>query len=178
MQQVSMTTSWNRRSDKQADRPKSDQSARALERSAAKRDGRQLEAWANEGGISPAYADPPRILIVDNDIVSATWLERTVHAVDMRETRVAYSGHAALAIAAEFHPGVVLLELELFDWHGYELGEIMRGQARGAPMRFIALTSNREHAGRERARAAGFDRYLLKPIVEVELSEVLETLSR
>jgi CheY-like chemotaxis protein len=39
----------------------------------------------------------------------------------------------------------------------------------------IALTSNREHGGRERAREAGFDRYLLKPIVEVELSELLQT---
>ena len=82
---------------------------------------------------------------------------------------------AALAIAAEFHPRAVLLELELVDWNGYELGEFMRGRAQSGQMRLVALTSNREHGGRERARVAGFDRYLLKPIVEVELSELLET---
>ena len=139
---------------------------------------RQPEAWANEGGNTAASADPLRILIVDNDIASASWLDRTVHALGLCETWVAYSGHAALAIAAEFHPRVVLLELELADWKGYELGEFMRGRAQSDPMRLIALTSNRAHGGRERARVAGFDRYLLKPIVEVELSELLEMPSR
>jgi CheY-like chemotaxis protein len=178
MQQVSMTSSWNRRSDKPADRTKSDRSARALGRSAVKGDERQLEAWPNAGGNTAASADPLRILIVDNDIASATWLDRTVHTVGLCETRVAYSGHAAVSIAAEFHPRVVLLELELLDWNGYELGEFMRGRAQSDPLRLIALTSNREHGGRERARLAGFDRYLLKPIVEVELSALLETPSR
>jgi CheY-like chemotaxis protein len=182
MQQVSMTSSWNRRSDKPADRTTSDRSARApgrsAVRSAVKGDERQLEAWPNEGGNSAASADPLRILIVDNDIASATWLDRTVHTVGLCETRVAYSGHAAVSIAAEFHPRVVLLELELLDWNGYELGEFMRGRAQSDPLRLIALTSNREHGGRERARLAGFDRYLLKPIVEVELSALLETPSR
>ena len=173
MQQVSMTTSWNRRSDKPADR-----SPRALEMSAAKGDARQLEAWVNEGGNTAIAAGPLRMLIVDNDIASATWLDRTVHAAGVCETRVAYSGHAALAIAADFHPQVVLLELELLDWNGYELGDFLRGRAQTDSMRLIALSSNREHAGRERARLAGFDRYLLKPIVEVELSELLETPTR
>ena len=178
MQQVSMTTSWSRRSDKPADRTKSDQSARPPASSAIRGDARQLEAWANEGGNTAASAEPLRILIVDNDIASATWLDRTVRAVGLRETRVAYSGHAAVAIAAEFHPRVVLLELGLLDWNGYELGEFLRGRSQSDPMRLIALTSNREEGGRERARVAGFDRYLLKPIVEVELSELLETPSR
>lgn len=101
-----------------------------------------------------------------------------MHAVGLCDTRVAYSGHAALAIATEFHPRIVILELELLDWNGYELGEFIRGRTHSGPIRLIAMTSNRGHGGRERARLAGFDRYLLKPIVEVELSELLQTPSR
>jgi CheY-like chemotaxis protein len=41
-------------------------------------------------------------------------------------------------------------------------------------VRLIALTSSPEHAGREEARAAGFERYLVKPIASVELSNVME----
>src|SRR4029077_4586230 len=103
-----------------------------------------------------------------------TWLDRTVQALGFSETRVAYSGHAALAIAAGFHPRGVLLELARSDWNGYELGKFMRGRAQSVQIRLIALTSNRDHGGRERARAAGFDRYLQKPIGEVELLELLQ----
>lgn len=175
MQHVSMTTSWKRRSDHPTYRMKSDQSPRALASAVVTGHARQPEAWVNEGGNTAASANPPRILIVDNDIACASWLDRTIQTLGFCETWVAYSGHAALAIAAEFHPRIVLLELELADWNGYELGEFMRGRAQSEPMRLIALTSNREYGGRERARMAGFDRYLLKPIVEVELSELLQT---
>jgi CheY-like chemotaxis protein len=174
MGHVSMTTSWKRQSDQPRYRTNSDQSPRALESAVVTGHARQPEAWANEGGNTAASANPLRILIVDNDIASASWLDRTLHALGFCETWVAYSGHAALAIAAEFHPRIVLLELELADWNGYELGEFMRGRAQSDPMRLIALTSNREQGGRERAREAGFDRYFLKPIVEVELSELLQ----
>jgi CheY-like chemotaxis protein len=41
-------------------------------------------------------------------------------------------------------------------------------------MRLIALTPSHEHAGRELARAAGFERYLLKPIVAFDLQGVMQ----
>lgn len=113
MQQVSMSTSWKRRSDKPTDRTKSDHSPCALERVAVTGHARQPQGWANDRGNNAAPSDPLRLLIVDNDIASATWLDRTLHALGVCDTRVAYSGHAALAITAEFHPRVVLLELEL-----------------------------------------------------------------
>jgi two-component system CheB/CheR fusion protein len=89
-------------------------------------------------------------------------------------TRVAYSGHAAMAIAAEFNPGVVLLDLGLFDMNGYELAQALRVQAQGHDLRLIALTSSPEHAAREQARVAGFERYLMKPVVSLDLSDLLE----
>jgi CheY-like chemotaxis protein len=38
----------------------------------------------------------------------------------------------------------------------------------------IALTASREHEGRELARVAGFERYLLKPVAALDLSNLLK----
>jgi CheY-like chemotaxis protein len=114
-----------------------------------------------------------RILLVDNDMSEADSLELMLHASGYSDTRVAYSGHAALAIAAEFGPDVVLLDLSLLDLTGYEVAQSLREQAQSRHLRLIALTSSRAHAGREQARAAGFECYLLKPVASVELSELM-----
>jgi CheY-like chemotaxis protein len=114
-------------------------------------------------------------LIVDNDVESSSSLEFMSHASGYSETRVAYSGHTALAIAAEFQPAVVLLELSLLDMSGYEVARLLRERAQGHDLRLIALTSSREHAGRELARVAGFERYLLKPVASLDLSGLLQT---
>jgi two-component system CheB/CheR fusion protein len=117
---------------------------------------------------------PVRILIVDDDIKSSDSLERILHASGYSETRVAYSGHAALAIAEEFQPSVVLLELSLRDMSGYEVARLLRERGQSHDLRLIALTSSREHAGRELARVAGFERYLLKPVAALDLSQLLQ----
>jgi CheY-like chemotaxis protein len=122
--------------------------------------------------------DRARILIVDNDMISADALEQMLHALGHSETRVAYSGEAALSIAADFRPEVVLLDLSLLDMTGYHLAESLRDRAQSRQVRLIALTSSPEHAGREQARAAGFERYLVKPIASVALLAVVETPSR
>jgi CheY-like chemotaxis protein len=97
-----------------------------------------------------------------------------LHASGYSETRVAYSGRAALAIAADFQPGVALLDLSLLDMTGYELARSLREQAQGQNLRLIALTSSPEHAAREQARVAGFERYLMKPVAALDLSTLLD----
>ena len=115
-----------------------------------------------------------RILIIDNDMSAADSLEHMLRALGYSETRVAYSDRAALTIAAEFRPDVVLLELNLLDMGGYELARLLRQHAQSQELRLIALTSSREHADRDLARSVGFERYLLKPIGATDLSDLLE----
>lgn len=136
-------------------------------------DARQLQIWEDEGGQSVFSAEPLRVLIVESDVCTSGLLELMLHASG-HETRVAHSGATALAIAAEFHPSVVLLELELPDMSGYDVGRLLREHAQTHDLRLIALTSSRAHAGRELARVAGFERYLLKPVAAVDLAALLE----
>lgn len=165
-----MTTSWRRLSDeahKHAD-------ARGGQASPVKvNEAQQVATWENEGGQSALPMEPLRILIVDDDIESCSALELMLDALGHAETRVAYSGHAALAIATAFQPSMVLLELGLLDMSGYEVGRILRERAQRHDLRLIALTSRREHAGRELARVAGFERYLLKPVVAIDLAALI-----
>jgi CheY-like chemotaxis protein len=118
--------------------------------------------------------EPVRILIVEKDLRSSESLERRLHASGYSETRAASSGEDALAIAADFQPSVVLLELDLPDMSSYDVARLLRDRAQCRQLRLIALTDSREHAGREMARVAGFERYLLKPIDSRDLSELLQ----
>jgi len=117
-----VTTSWKRISDHQPGRAGSDAKFAPAVQLTAK--GVQLEAWEGEGGKTAVAQAAVRFLIVDNDMRSADALELMLHASAYSETRVAYSGHAALAIAAEFLPDVILLDLT-----DYELGHALRKQA-------------------------------------------------
>jgi CheY-like chemotaxis protein len=171
------TTSWRRRSDERGSHVDSDSTRSTPVLPLPAKEAQQLEAWEDEGGHSaqPASAaGPVRILIVDSDIRSSGSMELMLHASGYSETRVAYSGHAALAIAAEFQPSVVLLELDLLDMSGYEVARSLREHAWSRDLRLIALTSSREHPGRELARVAGFERYLLKPVTAPALAGLLQ----
>lgn len=165
-----VTTSWRRLSDEAHKRA----NARSGQTPPVKvSESRQVAAWENEGGQSALPTEPLRILIVDDDIESSSALELMLDALGHAETRVAYSGHAALVIATAFQPSMVLLELGLLDMSGYEVGRILRERAQSHDLRLIALASRREHAGRELPRVAGFERYLLKPVVAIDLAALI-----
>jgi CheY-like chemotaxis protein len=56
---------------------------------------------------------------------------------------------------------------------GYEVAKLLHQHAHLQATRLIALTGNIEHPGREGAREAGFERYLVKPVTVIELQKVL-----
>jgi CheY-like chemotaxis protein len=61
----------------------------------------------------------------------------------------------------------------LLDMESNELAQRLRERAQLHHLRLIAMTSSRQHLGREAARNAGFERYLLKPIAAADLSALL-----
>jgi CheY-like chemotaxis protein len=111
-------------------------------------------------------ANANRILIVDPHINASNLLETRLRTAGYSMTRVAYSAHAALAIAEEFEPSVVLIELNLFDMSGYELARRLRERAPGRELRLMAMVSSHEQGGPELIHERGFERYLMNPIVD------------
>src|SRR5579863_1159965 len=99
--QNTVATSWRRLSDGSRKHPDSGSSRSTRASAVHAKEEQQLETWEDEGGRSELSTEPARILIVDNDIGSSDSLELMLHTLGYSQTRVAYSGHAALAIAAE-----------------------------------------------------------------------------
>lgn len=167
------TTRWKKLSDGTMNHADSGSTCGAQRSPSHQTEAQRLEAWEDGGGKGKLCCEPVRVLIVDNDMSSADSLELMLHAFGHSQTRVAYSGRAALAVGAEFRPDVALLEINLLDMSGYAVAQSLRERAQTRQLRLIALTSSREHAGRELARVAGFERYLLKPVAGSEMSELV-----
>lgn len=78
----------------------------------------------------------------------------------------------ALVLAHEYDPGIIFLDLELSD-EAYDLARVLQHQAGHDAQRLIALTPTIEQSTRERARRAGFERWLVTPVVQSELDDLL-----
>lgn len=160
-----ITASWKRSTDKIKE---------------AARQAARLAAWEDEGGTTASIEQPervrpagmPRILIVDDDVEAADSLASLLESAGHGDARVAYTGATALALAADFRPTVLLVDLDLPDMSGYDVARQLSQHPDFRSLRLIALTASSEHPGRELAREAGIERYLGKPVSAAALDEV------
>ncbi|HSN30920.1 MAG TPA: PAS domain-containing protein [Kofleriaceae bacterium] len=112
-----------------------------------------------------------RVLVVDdNDDAAELLAELLVERG--HDVRTANDGPDALRVAAELHPDVALLDIGLPVMDGYELAQRLRDTV--GPLRLIAVTGYGQPADRERARDAGFEVHLAKPVAIEKLYKALE----
>ena len=107
-----------------------------------------------------------RVLVVDDNVDAAAMLAEMLRLYGS-EVRVAHDGPEALTVAEQFAPDLALLDIGLPVMDGYELCGRLREKY--AKLETVAITGYGLDADRERARAAGFDAHLVKP---VDLSEL------
>jgi CheY-like chemotaxis protein len=88
------------------------------------------------------------------------------------DCRLCTSGKEALAIAPDFKPNVVLLDIGLPDMDGWE---VARRLPSGALL--IAVTAHGEAGDFERSQQAGISYHLVKPAFQKQLRELLERLN-
>jgi len=106
----------------------------------------------------------PRVLIIDADVRAADALASLLQSTGHGAACVAHTGATAPALAVEFEPTVLLVDLDLPDMSGYDVARHLSQHPRLQNLRLIALTASSEHPGRELARESGIERYLSKPI--------------
>jgi PAS domain S-box-containing protein len=119
---------------------------------------------------SPAIAR--RVLVVDDNTDAADTLDLLLRSLG-HTTRVANNGQDALALAAGFRPDVILLDIGMPGLDGYEVARRLEDLRKVYPFRIIAVTGWGQDADRKRAREAGFDFHLLKPVDINLLAQVL-----
>jgi CheY-like chemotaxis protein len=129
------------------------------------------ETEKTEGeGLTPT--PPLRILVVDDNRDSAESLGMLFRLLG-HEVRVAHDGLEAVAVAAELRPDAVVLDIGLPKLDGYGVAARIRAEEWGREATLIAVTGWGQEEDKERARAAGFDHHLVKPVDPTALIRLL-----
>jgi DNA-binding response OmpR family regulator len=113
-----------------------------------------------------------RVLVVDDDL-------DTVHSMAMlikmmgHEVQFAINGFAAIDVARTFRPQVILLDLGLPDFKGDQIAKQLKWEPGLENVRIIAISGRSGEEDRQRALAAGFEDYRVKPLDPAVLEELL-----
>ncbi len=129
---------------------------------------RALPAAGKAEGAAPRA----RILIADDNHDAAQSLALML-AMDGHDVRTAGDGLEALRVAEEFRPQLVVLDIGMPKLDGYETARRLRERPWAVGLRLFALTGWGQEEDRERARRAGFDQHLVKPVDPEALSQLL-----
>lgn len=120
---------------------------------------------------------PLKVLVVDDDRDGATSLRALLES-DRHDVTLSFDGRSGLAQARSGDFDAVVLDIGLPDCTGYEVARLLRGEERLERSLFIALTGYGSEKDRQRAREAGFDHHLTKPIDYTVLRELLAAFGR
>ena len=118
-----------------------------------------------------------RVLVVDDNQDAADLTGEALQALGY-VTCVKYDGPSALAVVQTFRPEVAVLDIGLPVMDGYELAQRLRQHPECKGIRLIAVTGYGQNSDRERARQAGFDEHLVKPINIKTLASALKQQTR
>jgi two-component system, OmpR family, response regulator len=116
--------------------------------------------------LDGAAAEPARILVVDDE-ESITQLVSTVLRYEGFEVESALDGKAAVRVARAFRPDLVVLDVMLPDWDGFEVYRRLADGLPGVPVVF--LTARDSATDRVRGLTLGADDYVGKPFSLEEL---------
>jgi CheY-like chemotaxis protein len=103
------------------------------------------------------------ILVVDDNRDAADSTAMLLR-LSNHNVHVAYGGQAAIDTAIGVCPDIVLLDVGLPVLDGYEVARRLRANPRTQHVRLIAITGFGQPEDMTRAREAGFDAHLLKPV--------------
>ena len=117
---------------------------------------------------------PLRILVVDDNQDSAISMTLLLE-LQGHEVHVAHAGPAALRVASDKKPDVILLDIGMPGMNGYEVAKQLRAQHEFADTLLVAITGYGRASDVKQTQSAGFDYHLVKPVDYEKLQAVLAT---
>jgi CheY-like chemotaxis protein len=105
-----------------------------------------------------------RILIVEDVALNRDLLTQLLE--DDYDLVVAVDGAAGVAMAVSHQPDLILMDLSLPLLDGWEATRCIKANAATADIPVVAITANAMSGDEERAKAAGCDDFMTKPIDE------------
>ncbi|HKX51503.1 MAG TPA: response regulator [Candidatus Binatia bacterium] len=141
------------------------------------------QKFADSGDPAPkstiAGADAPacyRILVIDDNSLAARTLQ--IFLADKgHQVELAVTGPQGLEKARRYLPQVVLCDIGLPGLDGYSVARQLRQEQGSNKMFLVAVSGYGQEEDQERAKSAGFDAYLVKPISLKDLEKLLAELN-
>jgi two-component system CheB/CheR fusion protein len=132
-----------------------------------------LDEPAEASAAPSADLAASRVLVIEDNLDAAEMLASLVE-LEGYIVKIAHDGSTGMRIARELLPDIVLCDVGLPDLTGYDVAhELKRDDALRSPL-LVAVSGYAAAEDVARARAAGFDVHLAKPVTLDRLRKVLE----
>ena len=123
----------------------------------------------------PAHRGPATVLYVEDNRASLKLVEELLAARGGIRLLSANNGQTGVEMAREHQPDVILMDNNMPQMTGREAQAILHKDPRTAHIPIIALTANAMPEAQAAGLAAGFFRYLTKPLEPRRLLDALDS---
>jgi PAS domain S-box-containing protein len=144
---------------------------------AAKAEAETLFAALDSGESKQLSTKGLRLLVVDDNIDAAETLSALLEIAG-HTTTVANDGHKAIALAIQFRPDVVFLDIGMPGMNGYDVAKVLRKTIGLERVFLIALTGWGAEKDRVLTKEAGFNEHLTKPVSIGTVNVLLSKLAK
>ncbi len=144
--------------------------------------GSEFTVRVPRGHVPAAQADEPpvialplprrRVLVADDNVDFANSLSSILESLGQQVT-VVHDGFAALEAAGRIMPDHIFLDIGMPGMNGYDVAQRLRRQPATCDAVIVAITGWGQEKDRARARDAGFDQHLVKPVEVDKLVQLL-----
>ena len=134
--------------------------------------GSRVERPPQPSPAVPVLPRPRRVLVADDNEDGADTLGMLLGQWG-HEVKVVYRGADAVKVATSFRPEVIFLDLGMPVMDGYETARRLRESLGQRGVRLVAVSGYGQVMDRQRARAAGFDDFVVKPAAPDHLMDLV-----
>jgi CheY-like chemotaxis protein len=125
--------------------------------------------------IGPAEGEPRRRILIAEDQPDNRLLLRTLLEPLGFDLREAENGREAVAICAEWRPGLIFMDIRMPVMDGLEATRRIKSADAGALTKIVAVTAHALEEERREILAAGCDDFIRKPY---EYADILDSLTK
>ena len=132
-----------------------------------------------EAVAEPVNPLPPLVLVVDDSVSVRRQTTKLVEAEGLRVITANNGAEALeLLLSGDWEPDLILSDIEMPQIDGWEFLEYVKTDDNFGHVPVVMVTSLDAEIHRQRAFELGASDYLIKPLNEQDLAEILETLAK
>ena len=124
---------------------------------------------------SPAQARPTTLLYVEDNPANLKLVQEIISFRPDLQLVAAPDGHLGIELARAHQPDIILMDINLPGVNGIDALKLLKADPRTSHIPVIALTANAMPRDVEKGIAAGFFRYLIKPINIDEFTDAINS---